>query len=85
MQTTKQFSDEIINFPAAGFAVASFVTPNEPQPPSTTSPLFTPEPNAPTPSALSDGILDDENFFQNHLLHQVQLPFQKMIFLKIIY
>ena len=25
MQTTKQFSDEIINFPAAGFAVASFV------------------------------------------------------------
>ena len=62
MQTTNKFADEIMNFPAAGFAVASFVTPDEPQPSSSTSPLFTPEPNAPTPSAVSDDILMDDDF-----------------------
>ena len=63
MQTTKEFSEELMNFPAAGFAVASFVNPDEPQPSSSTSPLFTPEPNAPTPSGIADQILSDESFF----------------------
>jgi len=63
MQTTKEFSEELMNFPAAGFAVASFVNPEEPQPSSSTSPLFTPEPNAPTPSGIIDEVLSDDNFF----------------------
>jgi len=62
MQTTKEFSEELMNFPAAGFAVASFVNPDLPQPSSSTSPLFTPEPNAPTPSGIADQILNDNIF-----------------------
>lgn len=62
MQTTKDFSEELMNFPAAGFAVASFVNPAEPQPSSSTSPLFTPEPNAPTPSGIIDEVLSDDIF-----------------------
>jgi hypothetical protein len=62
MQTSKNFSEEIMDFPAAGFAVASFVNPELPQPPSTTNPIFTPEANSPTPSAIEDSSFE-ENIF----------------------
>lgn len=62
MQTSKSFNEEIMNFPAAGFAVASFVNPDLPQPPSTTSPLFTPETNAPTPSAVENNSFEEDIF-----------------------
>ena len=62
MQTSKDFTEEIMNFPAAGFAVASFVNPDLPQPASTTNPIFTPDPNSPTPSAVEDNSFEDEVF-----------------------
>ena len=62
MQTSKDFTEEIIDFPAAGFAVASFVNPDLPQPSSTTSPVFTPEANYPTPSAIEDHSFGDDVF-----------------------
>ena len=62
MQTSKNFSEEIMDFPAAGFAVASFVNPDLPQPPSTTNPIFTPEANSPTPSAIEDSSFEEEIF-----------------------
>ena len=51
-----------MDFPAAGFAVASFVNPDLPQPPSTTNPIFTPEANSPTPSAIEDSSFEEEIF-----------------------
>ena len=62
MQTSKNFTEEIMNFPAAGFAVASFVNPDLPPPPSTTNPIFTPDPNSPTPSAIEDNSFEEEIF-----------------------
>ena len=62
MQTSKDFTEEIMNFPAAGFAVASLVNPDLPQPASTTNPIFTPDPNSPTPSAVEDNSFEDEVF-----------------------
>ena len=62
MQTSRNFSEEIMDFPAAGFAVASFVNPDLPQPPSTTNPIFTPEANSPTPSAIEDSSFEEEIF-----------------------
>lgn len=62
MQTSRDFTEEIMNFPAAGFAVASFVNPDLPQPATTTNPMFTPDPNSPTPSAVEDNSLGDDIF-----------------------
>ena len=62
MQTSKSFEEEIMNFPAAGFAVASFVNPDLPQPSSTTNPVFTPENNSPTPSSVENNSNEDYIF-----------------------
>ena len=62
MQTSKDFTEEIMNFPAAGFAVASFVNPDIPQPATTTNPIFTPDPSSPTPSAVENNSFEDNNF-----------------------
>lgn len=62
MQTSKDFTEEIMNFPAAGFAVASFVNPDLPQPATTTNPIFTPDPSSPTPSAVEDNSFEDDIF-----------------------
>jgi hypothetical protein len=77
MQTSKSFDEEIMNFPAAGFAVASFVNPDLPQPASTTNPLFTPQPNSPTPSSVENNF-DDNDVFNIPLMtpSPTQMPVQ---------
>tara|TARA_B100000902_G_scaffold307299_1_gene296182 strand:+ start:251 stop:811 length:561 start_codon:yes stop_codon:yes gene_type:complete len=62
MQTSKDFTEEIMNFPAAGFAVASFVNPDLPQPATTTNPIFTPDPSSPTPSSVESNSFEDNIF-----------------------
>ncbi len=62
MQTSKDFTEEIMNFPAAGFAVASFVNPDLPQPATTTNPIFTPDQSSPTPSAVESNSFEDNIF-----------------------
>jgi len=77
MQTSKNFDEEIMNFPAAGFAVASFVNPDLPQPASTTNPIFTPQPNSPTPSSVENNF-DDNDVFNIPLMtpSPTQMPIQ---------
>ena len=77
MQTSKNFDEEIMNFPAAGFAVASFVNPDLPQPASTTNPIFTPQANSPTPSSVENNF-DNNDVFNIPLMTPAptQMPIQ---------